>query len=130
MRGVVTSVAGVVRQEREKFEDGKYDKVMDKLGEAYKTVRDKAQYVDEKVLRRLDELEGRKAALQKELDSLEAEPEPTDEPVKKSVKKSTKDEEIKASKAADLKARKAQLQREMEKLINDSEDMLKEAEQE
>ena len=59
-----------------------------------------------------------------------AEPEPTDEPVKKSVKKSTKDEEIKASKAADLKARKAQLQREMEKLINDSEDMLKEAEQE
>jgi type II secretory pathway component PulM len=132
MRGVVTSVAGVVRSERDKFDAGKYDKVMDKLGDAYKTVRDKAQYVDGKVLQRLGDLEQRKAELEKEIDSIEAEPAPTPEPTstKKGLKKSTRDEELKASKEADLKARKAELQREMEQLIKDSEQMLQEAEQE
>jgi type II secretory pathway component PulM len=130
MRGVVTSVAGIVRSERDKFDHGKYDKVMDKLGEAYTTVREKAQYVDEKVIKRLDELEGRKAQLERQIESLEAEPAPTPEPTqpKKGIKKSTRDEELKASKAADLQKRRAELQREMERLIKDSEEMLQDAE--
>lgn len=131
MRGVVTSVAGIVRSERDKFEDGKYDKVMDKLGAAYSTVREKAQYVDEKVIKRLDELENRKAQLQREIDKVEAEPDA--EPAapastKKGIKKTTRDEETKAAKEADIKQRRTELQREMEKLIKDSEELLQDAE--
>jgi type II secretory pathway component PulM len=131
MRGVVTSVAGIMRTEREKFDNGKYDKVMDKLGDAYTTVREKAQFVDENVLQRLSELEKRKAQLQKEIDGVEAEPAPTNEPVpaKKGLKKTTRDEELKATKQADIKARRTELQREMEKLVKDSEEMLQDAEQ-
>jgi hypothetical protein len=131
MRGVVTSVAGVMRSERDKFDAGKYDKVMDKLGDAYKTVREKAEYVDEKVIKRLDDLEQRKAQIQRDIESLEAEPapEPTTAQPKKGVKKTTRDEELKASKQADLQKRRAELQRQMEELVKDSEQMLQEAEQ-
>ncbi len=132
MRGVVTSVASVMRTERDKFEAGKYDKVMDKLGDAYRTVRDKAEYVDEKVIKRLDELEQRKAQLQKQIDNLESEPNedpaPSNQP-KKGVKKTTRDEELKAAKQADLSRRRAELQKEMERLVKDSEEMLQQAEQ-
>jgi cytochrome c556 len=129
MRGVVTSVAGVVRGERDKFEAGKYDKVMEKLGAAYSTVRDKAQYVDEKVIKRLDELENRKAKLQREIDNVEAEPAsaPAAQP-KKGLKKTTREDEAKAAKEAEIKARRTELQRQMEELIKDSENMLEEAE--
>ena len=128
MRGLVVSVKDLIKEERQKFDAGKYDKVMDQLGGAYKALRDKAEYVDKNVLQRLDELERRKQALQKEVDSIKNEPEPEAAPAK-GVKRDKKKEELQAAKAADKKARMEQLQKEMESLLNDSEQLLKEAEQ-
>ena len=130
MRGLVVSVRDLVKEERQKFDKGKYDKVMDQLGGAYKALRDKAEFVDKNVLQRLDDLEKRKQALQKEVDNMKSEPEeePTPAPTK-GVKRDKKKEELQAAKAADKKAKMEQLQKEMESLLNDSEQLLKEAEQ-
>jgi hypothetical protein len=127
MRDVVVSVGQMVKTEKNNFNAGKYDGVLDKLGGAYRAVRDRAQYVDEKVLQRLDELEDRKDRLQTELDSIEKGDQIAAEPVKKGLKKDPKAEEKKAAKAADQTRRKAELQRELELLLRDSDALLKQA---
>lgn len=129
MKDLVVAGANMLKTEKEKFDAGKYDRLMDQLGGAYKAVRDRAQYVDEKILTRLDELEQRKARLEKELQQIEATentPAPAPAP-KKGIKSDPKQLEQTAAKAADLQRRKEKLQREMEKLYQDSEALLKQA---
>lgn len=127
MRDVVVSVGQLVKNEKNNFDAGKYDGVLEKLGGAYRAVRDRAQYVDEKVLRRLDELEERKARLQTEIDSIEKGDQALETPSKKGLKKDPKTEQQKAAKAADQNRRKEQLQRELDALIRDSDALLKDA---
>ncbi len=127
MRDVVVSVGKMVKTEKNNFDAGKYDGVLDKLGGAYRAVRDRAQYVDEKVLKRLDELENRKERLQTELDSIEKGDQAAAAPVKKGLKKDPKAEQQKAAKAADQTRRKAELQHELELLLHDSDALLKQA---
>lgn len=124
----------LLRAEKTKFDAGKYDGVMDKLGGAYETVRAKAKYVDENVLQRVDELERRKQALEEELRAIQAEEKmTTQEPPpapKKGVKTDSKTPQTyTTSKAADLQRRKEQLQREMEKLVTDTDKLLEKAQQ-
>ena len=57
LRGVIESVSGVVISEKAKFDAGKYDRVLEQLGDTYKTVRQHTQHVDSKIVQRLDELE-------------------------------------------------------------------------
>lgn len=127
MRDVVVSVGQLVKTEKSNFDAGKYDGVLEQLGGAYRAVRDRAQYVDEKVLRRLDELEERKAHLQSELDSIEKNDQAVETPVKKGVKKDPKAEQQKAAKVADQNRRKEALQQELKALLRDSDALLKEA---
>lgn len=127
MRAVVVSVGQLVKNERNNFDAGKYDGVLDKLGGAYRAVRDRAQYVDEKVLSRLDDLEERKARLQTELDSIEKGDQAIEAPAKKGLKKDPKAEQQKSAKTADQNRRKEQLQRELEALLRDSDTLLKDA---
>ncbi len=132
LRGVVVSVADLVKSERAKFDAGKYDAALDKLGEAYRTVREQAQHVDGKVIKRLDELERRKTSLEQDLDSIEQGDLPLIAPPtsgKKAPKKDPKAEDAKAAKAADQQRRKEALQKELEALLRDSDDLLKEAQQ-
>ncbi|MBK8425019.1 MAG: hypothetical protein KA165_20335 [Saprospiraceae bacterium] len=129
MRDVVVSVGQLVKTEKNNFNAGKYDAALDKLGDAYRAIRDRAQYVDEKVLKRLDELEDRKAQLQTEIDSIEKGDQAADALAKKGLKKDAKSEQQKATKAADQKRRKEELQRELESLLRDSESLLKQAEE-
>ncbi|MCC7245448.1 MAG: hypothetical protein IT269_07205 [Saprospiraceae bacterium] len=129
MRTLVVSVGNLMKSERSKFDAGKYDKVLEKLGGAYRAVRERAQYVDENVLRRLDDLEKRKTALETELQSIEDADQAVvaPQPAKKGVKKDTKAEEQKAAKAADQQRRKEELQRELEALLRDSDALLEAA---
>jgi hypothetical protein len=127
MRDVVVSVGKMVKTEKNNFDAGKYDGVLEKLGGAYRAVRDRAQYVDEKVIKRLDELENRKERLQTELDSIEKGDEAAAAPVKKGLKKDPKAEAQKAAKATDQAQRKAALQHELELLLRDSDALLKQA---
>lgn len=127
MRDVVVSVGQLVKTEKTNFDAGKYDGVLDKLGGAYRAVRDRAQYVDEKVLKRLDELEERKARLQTELDSIEAGDQAIQAPAKKGLKKDPKAEQQKTAKLADQNRRKEELQQELKALLRDSDALLKDA---
>jgi hypothetical protein len=131
LKGVVVSVSDLVKSEKQKFDAGKYDAALDKLGGAYKLIRDQAQHLDASMLKRLDELEQRKAALQGELDSIEQEdqtaaaaPAP-----KKGLRADSKAEKAKAEKAAEQQRRKEELQRELEQLFKDSETLLQQAQE-
>ncbi len=125
----VSSAWDLLKSERQKFDAGKYDTALDKLGGAYREIRERAKYVDEKVLIRLDDLEQRKAELEKELegiekdDSIQAVPPP---PTKKGVAKAR---EQQSSKAADQQRRKDQLMRELDKLMSDTDQLLKQAQE-
>jgi hypothetical protein len=126
IRGVVTSVGQLVRSEKDKFDAGKYDAALDKLGGVYKAVRTQAQHVDDKVIKRLDELENRKADLEKELSEIEAgDEQAAKEPALK--KKDPKTEKDKAARAADQIRRKGELLQELDQLIRDSDTLLQDA---
>jgi multidrug resistance efflux pump len=131
VKEVVVSVGQLVKSEKTKFDAGKYDAALEKLGSAYEVVRKQAQHLDASFMNRLDELEKRKAALQTELDNIEqgdqdltAAPTP-----KKGIKKDPKAEEAKAAKSADQQRRKEELQRELDQLFKDSETLLQQAQE-
>ncbi len=130
MRNVVVSVADLMKSEKTKYDAGKYDKVLDKLGDTYKAVRDRAKYVDEKVIKRLDDLEAKKADLQEELSQIEqgdqqaaAAARATKPPL------DPKKQAVLANKAADQERRKKELQRELEQLLRESDELLKDAQE-
>lgn len=127
MRDVARSVGSLIRTEREKFNQGKYDQALAKLGQAYQGIRKQAQYLDENVLKRLDAAEKRREELQKELDSL-GEPPAEPAPAKNKSLSRKKQDELNASKAADLKNRQEKLQRELESLQKEFEAVADEAE--
>ncbi len=129
MKDVVVSVGQLVKSEKEKFDAGKYDTALAKLGGAYKAVRERAQHLDAKFIQRLDELEQRKANLQTQLDSIEQGDQAiADAPVPKKGLKA-KAEQEKAAKSADQTRRKEVLQRELDQLLKDSEVLLKQAQE-
>jgi len=131
MKDVVVSVSQLVKTEKQKFDAGKYDTALAKLGSAYKAVRERAQHLDAKFIQRLDELEQRKATLQQELDSIDRgdQQATTAPPPKKGLKANAKAEQEKTAKAADQQRRKEELQRELDLLIRDSEALMKQAEE-
>ncbi|MCB0531943.1 MAG: hypothetical protein H6574_02510 [Lewinellaceae bacterium] len=108
----------LLKSEKEKFDAGKYDKVLDQLGNAYKAIRNQAKNVDEKVLKRLDELEQRKSSLEQELGAIESD-----------EKASSTGNGDAAAKSADQQRRKESLQRQLDSLIRDTDALLKEAQQ-
>ena len=116
----------LLKSEKQKFDSGKYDGVLDKLGDAYKAVRERAEYVDEKVLKRLDDLERRKATLQKQLDAIEKEEQAPPPPA---PKKGSKAEQTQNAKTADQERRKATLQRALDSLVRDTDVLLEDAQE-
>lgn len=125
----IGSAWDLLKSEKSKFDSGKYDKVLEQLGAAYKSVRDQAKYVDEKVIKRLDDLEQRKASLEQQLDSIDMEERAIeDAPKPKKGLRSTATETNKA-KAADQQRRKEKLQRQLDDLIHDTENLLKQAQE-
>jgi len=131
VKDVVVSVSQLVKTEKQKFDAGKYDTALEKLGGAYQAVRGQVQKLDASFLSRLDELEKRKAALQSELDNIEkAEQELANTPApKKGLKADPKAEKAKTEKAADQQRRKEALQRDLEQLFKDSETLLQQAQE-
>lgn len=112
MKEVAVSVGQLAKSEKEKFDAGKYDTALDKLGATYKKLREGAQKLDAGLLKRIGELEQRKGELQKELDGIQG----ADAASGKSPEQAAKQER-----------RKESLQRELDKLERDSEALLKES---
>ncbi len=71
VKEVAVSVKNLVKNEKTKFDAGKYDKALQKLGGAYKGIREKLGGIDKKLLDRIEHLDDRKAALQKEIQQVE-----------------------------------------------------------
>jgi hypothetical protein len=117
----------MLKSERQKFDAGKYDGLLGQLGGAYREIRDRAEYVDQNVIKRLDELERRKAALEQELDGIQkadSAPAPAPAPTKKGVAKPS----TPAPDAAQDN-RKKKVMDELDALMRDSEQLLKDAQQ-
>lgn len=129
LKDVVVSVGQLVKSEKAKFDAGKYDGALEKLGGAYELIRKQAQHLDAAMIKRLDELEQRKKNLEQELNDIEqADEQAAAAPApKKGAKANSRAEQEKAAKAADQQRRKEELQRELDKLFQDSEALLKEA---
>jgi hypothetical protein len=125
VKGVVVSVGQLLKTEKDKFDAGKYDSALNKLGEVYHAVRAQARFLDEKVINRLDELESRKSDLEKELQEIETNDLQNASPALK--KKDPKVEKERVEKLADQAKRKAELLRELETLVKDSETLLQDA---
>ncbi len=126
MRGVIVSVTQIIKSESAKFDAGKYDEALDKLGGAYKAIRQQAQRMDEKMLTRLDELERRKTAMEQELDSIE---QVDQQPVTTDKKKGAGSSVEKSKKAAEQQRRKELLQKKLDDLLRDSDTLLQDAQQ-
>lgn len=126
----VKSAWSLLKSERQKFDAGKYDKALDQLGGAYREIRDQARFVDEKVLRRLDDLEARKARLEGELEGIEQEEQTaaTPPPAPKKGAKAPAPTAPDAKKAEQQK-RKEQLMKELDDLMKDTDQLLEQAQQ-
>ncbi len=70
VKEVAVSVGELAVSEKDRFNAGKYDDALEKLGGAYKALREGAGKLDKSVLARLGELERRKAALKKEVEAM------------------------------------------------------------
>ncbi len=129
MRNVVVSVGQLMKTEKSKYDAGKYDKVLDKLGDTYRAIRDRAKYVDEKVIKRLDGLEAKKAELQEELNQIEQGDQQAAAAARSARKTDPKTQTVLANKAAEQQRRKQELQRELEQLLQESDELLLEAQE-
>jgi hypothetical protein len=105
MKEVAVSVGELAKSEKEKYDAGKYDAALDKLGATYKKLREGAQKLDASLLKRIDELERRQRGLKQELDQIQKTEVPSEQQAR----------------------RKAALGRELEALKRDSDKLVKDS---
>jgi hypothetical protein len=113
VKDVAVSVGELAKSEKEKFDAGKYDAALDKLGGAYKAAREGAANLDASVLKRIGELEKRRQGLEKEVASIDK------------AEQAGQAAAPSEAKAAEQARRKEKLRQEMERLIADSNALLK-----
>jgi hypothetical protein len=116
VKEVAVSVGELAKSEKEKYNAGKYDAALDKLAGAYKAAREGAQKLDSSLLKRIGELEKRRAGLEKEIASIEE------------AEQADGKTELSAAEVEKQAKRKKKLQQELDKLISDSDAVLKQAE--
>ena len=105
------SVGSLIKAEKEKFDAGKYDNALDKIGDAFNTLKEKAKVVKEggsDFLAKIKELEEKKNELEKQLSSTKSETDENDELTEKGQQQKEKLEE-------DIK----NLAKETEKILED-----------
>jgi len=112
VKEVAVSVGELAKSEKGKYDAGKYDAALDKLAGAYKKAREGAQKIDKSLLKRIGELENRRAGLEKEIASIDA--------AEEKLAKGQDSEPARAKQAE----RKEKLQQELEELIADSDAVL------
>ena len=70
VKEVGVEVGNLVKSEKQKFDKGKYDGALRKVKGVYENLKDKASYLDDKVMSRLDKLDEERADLEKRLDNV------------------------------------------------------------
>ncbi|MCC6724083.1 MAG: hypothetical protein IT258_06195 [Saprospiraceae bacterium] len=70
MKDVGVAVKDLLKTEKEKFDKGKYDKAIDKIGGVLSNLKRNANDFDERYVKRIEELERKRKALKEELDAV------------------------------------------------------------
>lgn len=70
VKDVGVAVKDLLKSEKEKFDKGKYDKAVDKIGSILGNLKRNASDFDEKYLQRIEELERKRKQLKEELDAV------------------------------------------------------------
>lgn len=65
IKEVGVAVADLVRAEKEKFDAGKYDQALDKLGSIYQNLRDRGTQLSQEQKRRIEDLENQREELER-----------------------------------------------------------------
>lgn len=113
VRDVAVGVKELVKSEKEKFDEGKYDDAVEKIGLVLTKLKKTAKNIDEKYLSRIDELNKKRQQLKEELSTYENEDGRIDTS-KREQRKIERD-------TAKIKRELDELMKETESLINDME---------
>jgi len=70
IKDVGKEVGNLVKSEKEKFDKGKYDGALKKVKGVYDNLKEKAQYLDEKYISKLDDLDERRKDLENRLEDV------------------------------------------------------------
>ena len=90
VKDVGVAVKDLLKAEKEKFDKGKYDKAVDKIGNMLSNLKRNANEFDEKYVKRIEELERKRKQLKDELDSV-SDTSTTETSETKSIKEDSKE---------------------------------------
>ena len=111
VKEVGVAVKDLIKSEKEKFDEGKYDNALEKIGNVFTDLKIKAEGIHSKYLRRIDKLDEKRQNLERRLSELEEE------------KVQRPEEYNRKSKREERK-----LNQELEKLVRETEDIIQEME--
>ncbi len=114
MKDVGVAVKDLLKSEKEKFDAGKYDNAVDKIGNVLDGLKRNAKEFDEKYLDRIDELEAKRQELRRALSDYEEESKRITEGGDEFTPKGGQD-------SSNIKRELEQLLKDTESLINDME---------
>ena len=114
MKDVGVAVKDLLKTEKEKFDAGKYDNAVDKIGNVLDGLKKNAKDFDEKYLKRIDDLEQKRQELRRSLSDYEQESDRITRDRDEFTPKGGKD-------SSAIKNDLEQLLKETESLINDME---------
>lgn len=110
---LVVSVSRLLKSEKDKFDAGKYDTALEKIGHLYDDLRTKAETIDRDYIDRISELDRRRRELERELES---------------TKVDTYDQNPQSPTEETPKQR--ELKRKLDNLLKDTDKLMQEMEQE
>ncbi len=97
-KNLVVSVGKLLKSEKTKFDSGKYDKALEKIGNVYKSIKEKASSVDPDILDKISKMEQKRKELMDDLEKIKSDD----------------------SGSQDVKDKKAKLKDELDKLMDDT----------
>lgn len=113
MKDVGVAVQDLLKSEKKKFDAGKYDKAVDKIGDVLDGLKKNAGEFDEKYLDRIDELEQKRRELQRALSDYE-----------KEADRIARDGGEFTPKGGDTGKDSTAIKRELQKLLKDTESLI------
>jgi len=89
-KNLVVSVGKLLKSEKTKFDAGKYDKALEKIGNVYQSIKEKASGIDPDILDKVVKMDKKRKELMDELEDIKSDSTDSDEA--KSKKNKLKDE--------------------------------------
>lgn len=111
VRDVAVGVKDLVKSEKQKFNEGKYDQAVEKIGVVLKKLKSTAKEIDDKYIDRIDELSKKRRELKEELSSYEDVSDTTSRREQRKMERDT-----------------AKIKKELDELMKDTESLIRDME--